>query len=537
MTPDQIQQMHPTTPKPCVLLNMLRRGKRKLSERLYAKRVAKWKKRTAAQNERAVLSRRGFVAAALAFTVTASISLSTWDDAYAAYLPSTKPAWNALDYGVIGNGSTNDAAAINALFTAANNAGASVWFPGGRTYELGSSSISAPAGLFVVLSATATVRRSADTANWRTDYKSYTGAMVSVGSNCHWIGGVLTNTAFLATSSSSNSVSVALGKTFTIGTGKNIVAGDFLRIESAGTPAAHMEGIAASYVAGVLTFDSQFVGPTAGTFTDWVIYAAAIFQAPIVMHNTSASRVEKVRANGHWYVGFLLEGWNPPAGGALNCVNCIYRDCYAEGIQNRGFYLYGTVTGCVIDRPFVLGQGGTTDYGVNFNPANASGTANSQQRNKVFGANIESIGFQGIAISDLAIDNLVDGAAIISVLSSAGVGLLVQKANNQVPQYNTVANSSVSSAVGSGIAFLGVVAAVAQSCMVRTCGVGLQIITSAGSNCFECAGYDVQITNCTLGVSIGAGSQNTTVSGRSYANTSNISDAGTATNVANLRLV
>jgi hypothetical protein len=541
MNQEQFDQLHPKSPaQQCVLFNAVQRQRRRLAEMLQRKRQARWEKRTAAQNERAVLSRRSLIAAAFAFTlVTAATLPGTWDDAYAAYLPQNKPAWNALDYGVTGNGVANDAAAITSLFTNANAAGASVWFPGGRTYELGSSSVAVPNGLTVVCSATATFRRSSDpgtAGSWSTNYGVYTGTMISVGSDASWTGAIFNNTASLGTSATSNSIGLGV-KNFTVAAGLNIGAGNFIRIESASTPAAHMELTVTSYSGTSLQCNSLFVGPTAGTFTDWVIYAAGIFQSPIVMHGVTRSAVEKARATGKCYVGFTFEAWNPPAGGPLITDNCVFRDCVADGIQNRGFYLYGTVNNCNIERPTVLGQGGITDYGVNFNPANATGTANSQQRNKVRGGLVQGVGFQGVAISDIGLFNIVSDMTVVSVLSSAGVGILVQFANNQIPQYNLIGNCTVTNCTNIGILFSGTIAAVAHDCIILTCGIGLLVSASGAQNCSECSGLDNTITACTTGISIGASQLNTIVSGRSYSNGTNLSNSGTGTVSTNLVLV
>lgn len=469
------------------------------------------------------LSRRFLLGAGLAALIVPSVAKS-------AYLPFTKPLWNALDYGVAGNGSTNDATAINTLFTNANTAGAGIYFPGQRTYELSSSTLSVPDGSLVIASNTATLRRSTDPGtggSWQTTYGSYTGAMINLGNRVEWVGGILSNTAILGTSTTSNSMGTG-SKNFTVAAGLNIGVGNFLRVESAGAPVNHMEGTVTSYTGTTLTINMAFFGGS-GTFTDWNIFAGAVWQCPMVLHNVSKTNVSNVRVTGNWYVGMLMEAWNQ-SGAALSTFFCSFKDCYAEGVLNRGFYTYGNVNNCFMNGCYVQGQSGRTDYGFNMNPSTTGGATNGQARNIWANCQVESVGYQGFAIGDLMSFNIIHNCQVNSVLNSAGIGILVQTANGSTPTYNTISSCYINNAVSSGIGLFGTTYCKVQNNTVISSGIGILVTAGAGPvNSAECSLENNLTTSNTTGISIAASQANTLITGRSTANTTNLSDSGSGT--------
>lgn len=489
------------------------------------------------------MNRRRFLRGAMAFTLVSSLISTGWDDAYAAYLPVHQPSFNAIDYGVKGDGTTDDSSAINNLYTLALAAGAAVWFPGGRTYDLSFNNTTVPDGLTVVASATATFRRSVDPSspagNWQNVYNFPSGAMITLGSNVNWTGGVLTNTAILGTSTTSITPPVLSGSAATVvwtlaSGGSNMVAGSFIRIQSAGTPLAQMEGSVTSNTGGILTVSVLFSGGT-GAHTDWGFFASQVYQCPMVMHGSSKTVVSFAQCTGNWYVGFLMEGWNPSTGGSLNCANCSYVQCYSIGVFNRGFYLYGTTTACVLDRCLIDGLGGITDYGINVNPANPTGTINVALNNTFIACGIQNVGYQGIGLGDQCFYSTISGCTFNGILANAGVGILILFANGLSPQFIVITGNIVRSAVAAGMQFGGVNHVKAVNTQIISCGVGVFISDGAvGQHCTECAVEDMDVSGCTTGVLVATNQLNTLLTGRSTGNTTNVTDLGTGTVKANL---
>lgn len=489
----------------------------------------------------------------LGFASLAAIVVA--DQSSANYKPILPEAINALDYNVIGDGTTNDATTLQTFLTNASTQGVVAFIPGGKTYNLGSSSLTVADNLQVLCGRGATLKRSADPSG-ATPYGVYTSAMISLGNYVKWSGGILTNTAVLATSTSSNTMGTGASKTFTIQTGLTLTSSSFLRIYSRANPANHYEGLVNSYNSGTgaLDFNAQFSNGS-GTFTDWDVCHAGIYQCPMVLHSVTETVVEDVRVTGKWYVGMLMDGWNLTPSTALQVNKCTFRACYAESVQNRGFYIYGNSDACVMENCFVLGGSSTTDYGFNFNPANATGTVNNQLRTRILNCHVESVGYQGFAISDLCFYNIITGCTVNSVTNAAGVGFLMQLANAQIPQYNSIVGCIATGCAGiAGFAMLGTFYSSMSSCRAVSCNVGFNIAPSSATQPLHCSinsseaissttiGFRVQgnasrcdlndikaVNNTTNGVQIDAGAVRTLVTGRSFNNTSaNLSDGGTS---------
>lgn len=494
------------------------------------------------------LARRSLLLAAVSLTAVAIA-----DKASAAYIPFGRYAFVATDYNVLGDGVTNDAAAINAFLTTCSNAGAVAYFPGGKTYICGSTQLVVPDGLTVTCGQNATFTRSADQSG-ATPYGDQTGPLVTLGNHCRWAGGVLNNTA-VSTTSTTSIASGTGSKTFTVGSGLPYTTSTFLRIQSRSNPAIHMEGLVTSYSGTTLTVNVSFTGPTSGTKTDWNIMFANVFQSPMVLHGVTQTLVENVRVTGNWYVGLMFEGWNPSTGGSLATTNCTFRNCWAESVQNRSFYQYGNASDNVFDNCFALGVSGTTDYAFNLNCANATGSVNSQQRTRIINCSAIGHGFQGFEVGDQCLYTTIDSCTAAGMVSATGsAAFLVQKANGISPQYTHINNCIAHSCAGVGFLYTGTLYGGATRCSAVACNIGFEITSSGGTassyislnGCeadssttigFWVTGSAVDcdlnslkaISNTTNGVQIDAGCNNIIANGRAVGNGTNVVDNGTGT--------
>ncbi|MCC8964903.1 hypothetical protein H8A95_21955 [Bradyrhizobium sp. Pear76] len=498
----------------------------------------------------------------LAFASVAAIVAA--EQAGATYIPYTLPQLNAVDYNIKGDGVTNDAAAINNFLLNCSNAGAAAYFPGGKNYNLGSSALTVPDGTTVFAAQNATFTRSSDPGSggsWSTNYNTYTGSMISLGNHCRWSGGIFNNTAQLATSTTSvnpSTLTPPQSVTFTINAaGLNLVGGsvNFIRIQSASVPSAHMEGLVTTYSGTSLTVNVGFAAGS-GTHTDWIILAASVYQAPMVLHGVTESIVENVRVTGNWYVGLLMDGWNVNGGSSVPSVSfCTFRNCYAEAVMNRGLYLYGGCNDNLISECYVDGRNGFTDYGVNLNPANAVGTTNVQLRNKIAGCSVNTPGFQGFELGDQSFYNTITGCTAYGVTNTVSAGFLIQQANTSVPQYNELVNCVANNCAGVGFEFAGTLYGGATRCAAILCKIGFEITSQGGStpsyisltgceadasttigfwltgSAVDCDLTGIKaISNGTNGIQVDSGCTNTLITGRSVSNTSsNLVNNGTGT--------
>lgn len=458
---------------------------------------------------------------------------------------------NALNFGVTGDGTTNDAAAINTFLTTCITDGAIAYFPDGKTFNLGSSSITVPDYSTVICGRNATFLRTADPAG---NYAAYTSAMIIMGNHCNWNGGVLNNTTTIGTSTTSNTISGS-NVTFTVAAGLPITPGTtFLRVAATGAPQNAYEGTVTSYSGTTLVINSPF-HQGSGTFSAWTINVGSVYQCPMVLHGVTETIVQNVRITGLWYVGIILDGWNPAGGGSLTVTDCSIVNCYAESVQNRGFYLYGTCTRNLFSACVVEGNSGVTNYGFNCNPANPSGSVNSQLTNRIANCTVNATAFQGIAFGDNCQLNVVTGCIAQNLTDSSGVGFLSSFANGNAPQYNRFENCIALACPGEGFAFIGTLYGGAEGCSAVTCGVGY-LLSPSGSNqttfvgltgCeaigstasgFQAVGNsnrcdlnDIKaVANGVYGIRIDTGAQITIVNGRASANTTApFNDNGTGT--------
>lgn len=460
-------------------------------------------------------------------------------------------------YGVDNTGSSDTHALLQTAINSIGGAGNAVYLPSG-TYDLGNSQIIIPDDTIVTCSPAAVLRRSQDISG-PAPYGSYTSAMVSIGNRCQWSGGVLNNTAVVA--SSTTQVTIGDGnRTFTVPAGLPWTTSTFLRIWSRANPANRYEGQVISYSGTTLVLSDQFAASGSGTHSDWNITYGGVYQCPMVLHGVTQSIVEKVRVTGNWYVGLLMDGWNPSTGGSIQTSACAFRDCYAESVQNRGIYLYGSCSDNLIDGCYVNGGSGVTDYGVNLNPANASGSINWQLRNKVVGTTVVGSGFQGIAVGDFSVYTIVDHCAASALTNPSGIGFLCQAANAGTPQYNRFSSCVATNCPTAGFYFIGALYGGAADCLSAVCGRGYaigpsnsiqsQYISLASCEADGCTtGFEVvgssnrcdltnikSIANSGNGVQIDAGASVTLATGRSTANGANLADNGVSSNVGGLLL-
>lgn len=453
-------------------------------------------------------------------------------------------------FSIDNTGVSNVASALQTAINTITTASDIVYIPSG-TYNLGSSSLNIPSYSTIVCHPNATLLRTSDPT-----YTDYTNAMVYwTGTGVNWYGGILSNTTVLATSTTSNTINGS-NKTWTTQAGLPITAGStFLRVWSASHPEAHFEGTASAYAGTTLTINSPFNGGS-GTYTDWNIGIGHIYQTAMCLHGATKSVVEGLRVTGNWYVGLMMDGWNPPAGGPLNCRFNIWRGCSVEGVQNRGIYYYGTCWDNVMDDCFVSGVNlfaGCTDYCYNFNPANASGSINSQLRNKTIGCLADSAGFQGFGVADQTSYMILSDCSATNISNAAGNGFAVFYANGLSPQYIKIHNSIASNCGAAGFANLGALfnqftgcmavanqngfqigPSTAQSQYVIMCDCLASTNTSSGflvqGNSARCNLSDVQaISNTSFGINIGSGSNVIIANGRCNSNGTNFADSGTGT--------
>lgn len=475
---------------------------------------------------RTMLSRRGLLVgiAAAGFILPAN----------AAYLPITQAMLNALDFGVVGDGSTSDVAASQAFVNTCSTRGAIAFFPG-RTYDFKAGSVVVPDNTTVFCASGATFVRSVEPPSYAT-VQTITNTMWRLGNNCRFYNGTLTKTSVLGTSTSS--VAVGTGsKSFTVPTGLNILTGDFMRFWSTPSPVNYIEGSVTSYNSGTgaLVLNANFTGGAGGTFGAWTFDWEGVYQTPLSLDHCNGTLVDGTTISGPWYEGFLFDGENA-SGFTLSCSNSVVRNSRAIGILNRAFDVYGNIARCKILGNTVDGQNGTTDYGCNLNAANNPAGQGQTVVDCVISDNtIFSTQFQGIAGGDSVYRTVITNNSINIVSNAAGVGIELVYANGNSPQWNIVGNNVVQSAAGQGLALFGALYTNVTNFTALSCGTGVLVQSSAGINSQENNVLDVMVTGCVTGVSCASGSINTYVSGRAANNTTNLSTTGSSgTNTTNL---
>lgn len=451
-------------------------------------------------------------------------------------------------YGIDNTGATNVSSALQTAITSITSGSSVVYIPSG-TYNLGSSSLSIPSYATIVCHPNAVLRRTSDPT-----YSGYTSAMIYwTGTQVKWYGGVLENNVVLATSTTSNTINGS-NKTFTTQAGLPLVAGSsFVRVWSASHPEAHFEQTVSSYSGTTLTINSPFFGGS-GTYSDWNIGFGHVFQAPMSLHGATKSVVNGVRVTGNWYTGILLDADNT-SGGSLNTQYNTIEGCFIEGVQNRGFSIYGNCSDNTFLNCFVSGRNifaGCTDYGFNFNPANPVSGINIQLRNKVIGCTVDSCGFQGYGIGDQVFYMTIEGCSASNMTDSAAMGFGYFYANITAPQYSKIVNC-VAHNCANGYQLLGALYCSIVGCNAISCTNGFQIgpsvlqaqyckIGECGAYSCSNNGFLVQgnsnrcdltevaaVSNTTAGITIQSGASITIVRGRAHSNGTNFSDAGTGT--------
>jgi len=375
-------------------------------------------------------------------------------------------------------GGTNYTALSKAFSLAGTLGGEAVAVLDG-TYDIGSNTLTIPDGVNVLCSPNAIIRRSANLAG-ATPYSAYTSSMIVLGNYCQWFGGQFDNSAVLTTSATSNTIGTGGTKTFTVGASLGLTTSSFVRIYSRANPANHFEGTVNSYSGTTLIINALFANGS-GTFTDWDVCHGAVYQCPIVLHGVIGSTVEGVRVTGKWYVGPLMDGWNVSGSTALQVRKCTFRGNFLESVQNRGLYVYGYAVDCNIQDNFIIGTNGITDYGINLNPANATGSSNIQFRTLVTNNLVDGCAYQGIAPSDQCLYNLIADNRVSNLTNVASIGVLEQFANGISPQFNSIRDNIVNNAVGTGFSHVGVLNGDASGNKAVVCGVSLFFGPSGGT--------------------------------------------------------
>lgn len=458
-------------------------------------------------------------------------------------------------YGALGNGAHDDTAAIQAALNAGAVTGSIVYFPATSVGYLlaNGQSISVPDNSFVLCSPGATFLRNTDPAG---GFGLYTAAMIQIGSNVIWRGGTVKNTTVMGTSATSHAIGTG-SLTFTTQAGLPYTAGTVVWIDDQANPANWLEGAVTAYSGTTLTVNVAAKGGT-GTKAAWNISTGALYQAAIVLHGSTQSLVEDVDVVGRWYVGILMDGWNPPAGGPLLVSDCAVRSCYAASTQNRPFYMYGSVIDSDWDDCHVIGNG-VTNYGFNYNPANATGSANAIQRCGTMNCTVVNATFQGYEWAEACFDNIASGCRAYNISDASGIGFLIQVANAGAnPADNQLVNCIAEACGAYGFLFYAALYCSATGCEAKSClGTGIYVEGDAsnpalysqyclfsgcitrnntnqgvevGLNCVSTSLEGLMsIGNGGTGVLVDAGATYTRCSGRSAANSTNLTDNGTNT--------
>lgn len=452
--------------------------------------------------------------------------------ANAAFLPISSAMYNALDYGVTGDGVTNDTAAIQSFITFCNSKKAIAFFPG-VNYSMGNTGVVVPNNSTIFCGQNATFIRNVASPSYAA-VQTKANLMWALGSNCRFYNGTLNKTVGSALTNSSSSVVIGLGsKTFTVGASLGITNGDFMRCWSASGPINYVEGTVTAYSGTTLTINATFSGGS-GTKTDWIIDWEGVYQTPISFNNCDSSIVDGVTLSGIWYEGFLYDGENLGGGTSLICSNNIIRNSTAIGILNRAFDIYGNVAHCKLHGSHVDGQNGTTDYGINCNAANNPSNQGQTVIDFVISdCTINRTQFQGVAMGDSSLHNTISNTIVDTVLNIAGVGFELVYANGNPPQFNTITGCVAQGCGGQGFGVFGTNYQTITGCSAFSCGDGFKVDASV-VNSQENNLLDIMAVGCTTGVNLGTGSSNTYVSGRSTANTTNLTNAGSGSNTANL---
>lgn len=481
------------------------------------------------------------------------------------FLTSSTSFLTALNFGATGNGTTNDGVALNALFAAASSLGAIAYIPGGLTYDVGNSTLTVPDNVNVICGPNATIRRSVDQAG-PTPYGTYTTAMIVMGNNCTWEGGILANTAVLATSTTSVTIpsTLPVPPLFTFQIQPNLVMTPnftFLRVWSASAPQNKFEGTVNSYdpATGILVLNGTFATGS-GAHSDWKITYGSVYQCPMVLHGVSNTIIRHTTTTGNWYVGMLMDGQNPSSGGPLTTSFCKFQDCQALGIQNRGFYMYGRCTYCILDNCHADGLNGITDYCFNFNPANAGGSANAITLCNISNCTATGSNGQGFGMGENFNLNSFHDCYAFNINGPSGTGFACEYANGFSPQYNKFKGCVAESCIAQGYIFVANIFGECDNCLALACGSGFSLSpntspvvqmqffslnncqaisnTNAGivvaGNASEIDIMNVKAIANANGIQINSGVTNTYVTGRSVSNTFNMVNNGTNTNQGSL---
>lgn len=492
---------------------------------------------------------------------TATAGTSTTQIATTSFVQTAIPTPNLMSvmtFGVDNTGVTDTHSSLQTAFTNITSLGNIAYVPPG-IYNMGGGRVVPPDNSRIICADTAIIRRTANPASPATAYNAVgttqlygIGTMISLGNNVTWTGGTLDNTVSTATSTSS--VSIGTGaKTFTtIGSGLPFAANDFLRIFSSSNPANRMEGNVTSFSGSTLVMNISFNVGT-GSPTDWVINYGGTNNAAMECRGVSNTIIEQVQLTGRWYGGLMFDGWNPSTGGVIAVSNCIIRNCICRSVFNRSIYLFGTTSDCIVDSCYVDGGGGISDYGIQMNAGNGTGSFNQANRNKVQNSFVRNTVAQGFVIGDRGFDNkFINNTAYGLGASGQGFGFMAEFGNGNA--------SSRTSFVGCrgdgwavGMAHLGTTYDTAYGCELTDCGDGVVIGPTAGvqsqfihhdgtaadvntngfhvkGNSERCSLLNIRAFSNGTGVLIDAGANLTLITGRARNNTTaNLTDAGTGT--------
>ena len=497
---------------------------------------------------------RGASATNAAVATTKAAAAATSESNAAAYLAQmlALSGTNAGLVSVLAKDTTIDATGASDISAKLNAALNSIWASGqtavipAGAFNMGKAQIALPDYAKVVCHPNAEIKRTADPTTF-----DASAPLVSLGNNARWYGGKLNNATVSATSSTSTTIGNG-SKTFTVQSGRTFAAG-YVRLTSRANRGNYMEGPVTSYSGTTLVVDVAFTTGS-GTFADWDICQANAYQTAVMVYSKSNAVVEGVSAVGYWYVGFLMYAVNAPGVSGLLVSNCTFRDCIASAALNRPFYVYGNVQDSALLNCASFGLA-VSQYAFNFNPGNATGFANTIQRNQVEACRAIGSLYQGFEVAEQS--NLNTFVNCFAAFCSKGSGFLSQVANSGATPtgnkfigceafqcmygfhlngaYNATYSACRASYNANGGFFLNDAEYTQLSTFVgcradNNAGAGFYIGAKSLRNDFDavCA-----TANTTYGFQLITGGYNTHINGRSYNNTvGNLSDNGNASDIS-----
>lgn len=468
-------------------------------------------------------------------------------------LTTTQP--NAYMFGAVGNGSTDDATALQNLFDYADATTGIAYLTAG-SYAVQTASLTVPSNVEVR-------GIGPDSAIIRTRDVAIPVFGITSKTNVQLRDFAIAKTIQL-TSDTSNTVGTG-SKTFTVSENASTGVfpygpGDFISVKP--SPGTLPQGSAANFLLGQVT---SYTGTTlvvnvtgssgSGTFSSWVFVPWSNNAAGVILTDCNSCVLDNLFVSGGaFYIG--LE--------TLRGTNDVIKNCFVTGVFNRGLYIYafsGTSRGCRLQNNTVTGNS-LTDYLINCN-----GSTNGYIESATITGNFLAIGlFDGIVVGGRMWYCTVSGNTIDNILGIQGgvyigIGILVEFANTYTAFGNTVTGNMVRAGLNAGIYALSSANTTVTGNTVYAGGVGIQVnqtgaeavsyTTVTGNNVSYATngislaggagltfGHAVTgnvVSNCTVGFSGGANVTDTAIVGNVFSgNSTNFSNSSSGVAASNV---